>query len=526
MLCAIYCRLSKEDEDKNIESESIQNQKSLLINYANEKGWDIYQIYCDEDYSGIDRDRPAFLKMIADAQNKKFNVILCKTQSRFTRDMELVEKYIHHLFIVWGIRFVTIVDHVDTQIKGNKKARQINGLINEWYLEDLSENIKAVLDHKRQTGQYIGSFPVYGYKKDPKDHNHLMIDEEAAQVVRKIFQLYLLGYGKQAIANYLNRENILNPAKYKQKEFPFYYNQSAASGWDIWNKTTIGRMLKNEMYIGNLVQGKRKKISYKIKKSVLVPRENWICIPHTHEPIIDGEAFKKVQLLLKRQVRKDKTGEVHSLAGLVYCMDCGSSMSRTSNTYLGEKRSYLQCKSYTLYRGKKGCSNHSVRLDLLTELVETKILECISQYGEIDKIKVDSGKDSRETWEKQIADDISLLKGKLERYDRALQSLYFDKVEGLIEKDQFMQMNSRILQEKRQLSDELAHLPRQAEEGQEEKNAANIKTGADNRIEEIKNMLQTRPIPRTLIQLLIDRIEISQKSEETYKRKIKIVWKF
>ena len=137
-----------------------------------ERGWDIYHIYCDEDYSGADRLRPDFNRMIQAAKEKQFQIILCKSQSRFTRDMELVEKYIHGLFPIWGIRFIAIADNADTEVKGNKKARQINGLVNEWYLEDLSENIRMVFDMKRRQGRYIGGFPIYGYQKDPKDHNH------------------------------------------------------------------------------------------------------------------------------------------------------------------------------------------------------------------------------------------------------------------------------------------------------------------------------------------------------------------
>ena len=156
-----------------------------------ERGWDIYHIYCDEDYSGADRLRPDFNRMIQAAKEKQFQIILCKSQSRFTRDMELVEKYIHGLFPIWGIRFIAIADNADTEVKGNKKARQINGLVNEWYLEDLSENIRMVFDMKRRQGQYIGGFPIYGYQKDPKDHNHLIIEPEAAQDADS--QLHLSG---------------------------------------------------------------------------------------------------------------------------------------------------------------------------------------------------------------------------------------------------------------------------------------------------------------------------------------------
>lgn len=160
---AVYCRLSKEDEEKTArESESIRNQRALLLAWAAEHGYRIYRVYTDEDYSGIDRARPGFNAMLADARAGRFEVILAKTQSRFTRDMELVEKYLHGLFPEWGVRFIAVLDHVDTCDPAGKKARQINGLINEWYLEDLSGNVRAVLDHKRRSGSYIASFALYG----------------------------------------------------------------------------------------------------------------------------------------------------------------------------------------------------------------------------------------------------------------------------------------------------------------------------------------------------------------------------
>ena len=179
MKAALYCRLSEEDKNKQSvsdESESIQNQKSMLIAYALEQDWEIYHIYSDDDYAGADRNRPAFLRLLADAEQRKFDIVLCKTQSRFTRELELEEKYIHGLFPLWNIRFVSIVDHADTANRGNIKARQINGLVNEWYLEDMSENIKSVLTNKRQNGLHIGAFALYGYKKDPDNKGHLLLD--------------------------------------------------------------------------------------------------------------------------------------------------------------------------------------------------------------------------------------------------------------------------------------------------------------------------------------------------------------
>ena len=158
MNVAIYCRLSDEDKNKRLatdDSESIQNQKSMLIAYALDRGWNIYKIYSDDDYSGADRNRPDFCRMLVDCENGKIDIVLCKTQSRFSRDMEIIEKYIHGKFLEWNIRFISIVDHADTEIKGNKKQRQINGLVNEWYLEDVSENVKRTLHHKMKKGEFV-----------------------------------------------------------------------------------------------------------------------------------------------------------------------------------------------------------------------------------------------------------------------------------------------------------------------------------------------------------------------------------
>lgn len=303
MKCAIYCRLSKEDGGEH-ESESIQNQKSLLLNYALDRNWDIYNIYTDEDYSGISEKRPAFARLITDAQNHSFDIILCKTQSRFTRDMEQVEKYIHKLFPVWGIRFIAVADNADTAIKGNKKARQIVGLVNEWYLEDLSENIRSVLDHKRKQGLFIGSFPTYGYLKS-SDKGKLEIDEDAAMIVRRIFTLYLSGMSVYAICKMLNAENIPNPASYKTMHGSSFRPSYGKTFSRQWNKTTISRILSNEMYTGSMVQGRRRKISYKSDHIIEVPQSEWFIVNNTHEAIIDPDIFGQVQQIIRS--RREKT---------------------------------------------------------------------------------------------------------------------------------------------------------------------------------------------------------------------------
>ena len=249
MKVALYCRLSEEDRNKQFEtddSESIQNQKSMLTQYADTHGWEIYDIYSDDDYAGADRRRPEFNRLLNDAEAHKFDIVLCKTQSRFTRELELVEKYIHGLFPMWGIRFVSIVDNADTAVKGNKKSRQINGLVNEWYLEDMSENIKSVLTNRRMNGLHIGAFALYGYKKDPDQKGHLIIDEEAADVVREVFTLFSQGYGKTAIARMLNDRGIPNPTEYKRLH-GLRYQQPKRKNSTLWKYFAISDMLTNEI---------------------------------------------------------------------------------------------------------------------------------------------------------------------------------------------------------------------------------------------------------------------------------------
>lgn len=270
----LYVRLSREDRNKTNkedDSESIINQQNMLLDYCKQNNIDVYDIYNDEDFSGSDRDRPDFNRMINDARERKFNVVLCKTQSRFARDMELVEKYINGLFLLWGIRFIGVVDNADSMNKSNRKQRQIVSLVDQWYLEDLSENVRATLASKRKQGLWVGAFAPYGYIKDPNNKNHLIIDEEAAEVVRYVFDLYLKGYGVTTIAKKLNAENIPNPATYKkQHNQPFQNSNGKCS--DIWHTYSVQRFLSNEVYIGNTVQGMVENVSYKSNKKRQKPK--------------------------------------------------------------------------------------------------------------------------------------------------------------------------------------------------------------------------------------------------------------
>jgi len=375
---AIYCRLSVEDmTGVGDESESIRNQKLLLVDYAMERGWSIHKVYVDDSYSGLDRNRPQFNKMIADARAGLFNIVLCKHQSRFTRDLELVEKYIHGLFVVLGIRFVSVIDNIDTDVKGNKKARQIYALINEWYVEDLSENIRAVFRKKMEAGQFLGAFAAYGYMKDPVDRHRLIVDAEAAAVVREIYALYLQGYGYRYIRDLLTAREVPTPAAYKKAKGLNFAAPNCRDGTSEWANNTIKRILTNRVYIGCLIQGREKKLSYKSRKVALAPESEWVVIEHNHEPIISETDFCAVQeLIASKRISREPGVAAHLFAGKAYCLHCGGAMHKSARTRDG-KSFYLRCGRHARTR-RAECRPNYIRLDFIANEVEHRLREHVA----------------------------------------------------------------------------------------------------------------------------------------------------
>lgn len=374
---AIYCRLSKEDVDKiskDQESESIVNQTMMLLDFVEQKGFELYDIYKDDDYSGLYDDRPGFERMMKDAEEGKFDVVIAKSQSRLTRNMEHLERYLHHDFPLWGVRFIGMVDNADTEVKGNKKARQINGLVNEWYCEDLSESIKASYRIKQKKGQFLGSATPYGYVKDPEDNHKLIPDPYAAEVVKRIFHMYLSGMGKATIGKVLGDEQILCPTEYKRQVLKIKFNNPNAKYRldNKWSFQTIDGILKNEVYIGNLLQNKCKKLSYKAKKKVNVPKEEWIRVNNTHEAIIDEDVWYAVQAKLKERTKPVNISELDEnlFARRLFCGDCGRPFTAcySKRNKAGERYRKYICSDYKKF-GNRYCTSHAIREDELEQIV-------------------------------------------------------------------------------------------------------------------------------------------------------------
>lgn len=517
MKAAIYCRLSEEDRNKPNEADdsgSIRNQKTMLLQYAAEKGWEVYRVYSDDDYAGADRRRPEFLRLLQDAEQRRFDIILCKTQSRFTRELELVEKYIHGLFPLWGIRFVSVVDNADTANRGNKKSRQINGLVNEWYLEDMSENIRSVLTNRRENGFHIGAFALYGYRKDPERQGHLLIDEEAAAVVREVFRLYASGMGKTAIARRLNEQGIPNPTAYKQQH-GLRYRQGAPESSSLWRYSAISDMLTNEMYIGNMVQGRYGSVSYKTKQNRPRPKSTWYVVPGTHEPIIDRALWERVQALLAQRARPRPMGRIGPFARKAICMGCGYAMR--SHTSHGCR--YLICSCRRVSRD--ACVGACIQEARLERMVLAELRRLTALY--LDENAAEQGI--------ELADDLPERRNRLlsvmadsrkraEEYARGLRELYMDKVKGLIAETEYADMAKSFAQDR-------ARFEQRGQEAAAEAAALEERIAAgDQRRAIVNRYVQMEALSRDAVEVLIDHIRVGRRIPGTRDVPIEIHWNF
>ncbi len=517
MKVAIYCRLSEEDRNKQFEtddSNSIQNQKSMLLQYAMEHEWELYNIYSDDDYTGSDRRRPGFNHLLKDAEQRKFDIILCKTQSRFTRELELVEKYIHGLFPVWGIRFISIVDNADTANKGNKKSRQINGLVNEWYLEDMSENIRSVLTNRRKNGFHIGAFALYGYKKDPDKKGHLIIDEEAAAVVREVFTLFSQGYGKTAIARMLNDRGIPNPTEYKRLH-GLRYRQPKMKNSALWKYSAISDMLTNEIYIGNMVQGKYGSVSYKTKQNKPRPKSEWYIVEGTHEPIIEQELWDRVQALVAQRAKPFDVGTIGLFARKARCANCGYTMRSSKN----HNKRYLQCSNRHI--AKDACIGSFISVDKLERLVIDELNRLSAEY--LDKNELEQNIefcDNLQGKKNRLLSDLTIYQKKITEYSKGIQELYMDKVRGLISESDYVNMSKDFTTERERLERVIAKVENQLAEIEEKQ------TAGDNRRELIEQYTNLEHLTREIVETLIDYVSVGKRIPGTRDVPIEIHWSF
>ncbi len=525
----VYCRLSDEDRfkvNKNDDSDSIVNQRSMCVKYAVSQGWDVVDIYSDDDFSGAGTYRPEFERLLKDCESGKINLVLCKSQSRFSRDMEVVERYLHNKFIEWGVRFVSIVDNADTNNESNKKSRQINGLMNEWYLDDLSQNIKKSLKNKREDGLFMGSFAPFGYMRSSEDKHKLVIDPIASKVVKDIFELYESGLGYYKICEHLNHSNVPTPAQYKKQSGSNFVCGCCDYQNVRWNVDTIAQILRNEVYIGTLVQGKKTSLGYKVHKSKAVPKKDWCRKENAHEPIISKETWDKVQHRLHSHECPTKTGEIHYLSKKVYCLECNKVFMRNVYNVKGEtsgKRAYLQCKGARKYH--ICCNNKAIRIDELETILLDSINDLLDRY--YDKSRLEQEYEIRKSKNTNMEEQIQILKKEKMNLDKKIEEnksyyrkLYEDKIKETIREDMFQMLSKDYLNEielmtkRKNIIDEEIEALNKREENR--KQAMDI----------LSKYQHIDVLNKVIVDEFVDKIYIGIYNKETKQRNIEIEWNF
>lgn len=510
---AMYIRLSKEDEDKKEESQSVTNQKSLIINFVKENNLNLVDTYVDDGVSGTTFDRPQFNKMIEDINNKKINMVITKDLSRLGRDYIQTGYYLEKFFPENRIRYISLLDGIDTGIESSTNdITPFKAIMNDMYAKDISKKITSVKRDKQRKGLFIGGKPAYGYKKHPTEKNKIVIDEEVAPNVRRAFKLALEGISGRRIARIFTDENIPTPGEYANA----IYRITPSTHY--WKSEFIYSMLRNEIYIGNMVQGRKRKVNYKSKKEISMPKEQWIVVKNTHEPIIDEKDFYNVQMLLDKKTPTRSRTHEYLLKGLVYCHECGYLMG-VGNRHLSTVGDtlYFRCRTHIRNTKYSKCSCHSMREDLVSKIVIDTIKEICKRYLDKDKMKKaykyeKEKKDNRKNNQIRIEE----LTNKLEIINSNLDKIYNDRLNGLLDENDF----ERIYSLKKIERDTI-----QKEKDLLENVINNYQINLINEDEELEKLLKqflymNKP-DKLLIFSLIDRIEITKNSEIIIKFKFK-----
>ena len=499
----LYIRLSREDENKTDVSESITNQKSLLLQYVKENNLRVYDIYIDDGYSGTTFDRPGFNRLINDIENKLVNMVITKDMSRLGRDYIKTGYYLEKYFPEHNIRYIAITDNIDTYLNNsNNDIAPFKAIMNDYYAKDISKKIKSSLRAKQKEGKWVGSRCPYGYDKDINNKNHLVINEEQAKIVRYIFDLSLNGLTCFKIANKLTLENIKTPAQYYNFNWRNNYNMNMGK----WHPKTIKDILTNRLYTGDLVQNRRSKVNYKIKKVVYNKECDYIVVPNTHEAIIDKELFDRVQSLIPKNVGRNEKRENHLLDGLLYCGECNHRISVSPRRKI-DNRCYTVCNYYRTYLKQKVCTMHSNNYDIL----EDKILELLKEYclKYMDKksilnrvINTNNDKQNNLRYIKNLEKEISNINDNLD-------SIYIDRLNKNISEEQFNRVKIKLETELNIKLDKIKEFKKE-------------KTQNNNidREKYIREVLELNNISRDIIINLIDRIEIFED------KKINLILKF
>lgn len=443
--CYGYGRVSRSDQEKarrqRDESNSITNQRDLIHDYiARHPDLELCMEGYDDNYTGTNFDRPHFQEMMRAIEEGKIDCIVVKDLSRFGREHIDMDRYLKR-FPAQNVRFIAITDVYDNTLEdaSTHLLVSIKNLFNDNYCRDTSIKIRSHLDVRRRNGKFIGSFAAYGYFKDPEDKNHLLIDDEAAAVVRDIFAWKIDGLSNQAIANKLNSMGVLSPMEYKQAKGINYGSGYKVHSKAAWSAVAVRRILTNVVYLGIMEQAKRTTPNYKVKREIQRPQEEWIRVEGTHDPIIDQEDFDLVARLLLLDTRAAPGGKtVYPLAGLFYCGDCRSSMARKPLTIDGQTYQYYICSGHK--NDAQKCSTHTIRAEDLERAVLASINLHIQSVTELRQaLEAINQRPSQKLEVSKLNRRMDTLQKELEKARDTKDSLYRRYALGEIELEDFQQ---------------------------------------------------------------------------------------
>ena len=509
---ALYCRLS-QDDGREGESNSIVNQKEYLMKYAKEHGFPNPKFYVDDGYTGTNFDRPSFKEMSSDIEKGLVKTVIVKDLSRFGRNYIEVGSYSEIIYPEAGVRFIAVMDNVDTGSLESNEFAAFTNLFNEWYPKSTSKKVKEVKKAKGLAGEYLGA-PPYGYLRNPDDKTRWLVDEEAAAVVRRIFLLCMQGYGPTAIADMLWADKVLTPSAYK-----------ASKGIGVamvsenpynWHQSKVVEILEDVAYIGTTESFKSTRLGFKSKKRIPTSKDRRAYIENAHTPIIDSEVWEKVQMIRQGKRRRNRTGNISMFSGLLYCADCGAKL----NLCVVRDKPYFRCAKYKGNSRNKECTQHYIREDALQKLVLKQLQHFLSYLQQFERVfirqQIDTTLAERRyelsAKQKQIEKD----EKRMKELDRLFRKIYEDNVNGKLNDERFYKLSDGYEAEQEQLKQEIEALTAEVSESDTET------TNVAKLIAVTKKYTRIDELTPEVLNAFVDKIVVHEREKKDGKRTQKI----
>ncbi len=502
-ITALYCRLSRDDEQLG-ESNSIKNQKSILSKYAKDNHFINTQFFVDDGYSGTSFTRPAFMELMELAEQGKIETIIVKDHSRLGRNRLIVGQLLEEDFVRLNIRYIAIMDNIDTD-KGLNDFLPIQDWFNEMHAKNTSQKVRAVFKNKGNSGIPLTINVPYGYKKDPLDKNKWIIDEPAAEIVRRIYDLCIQGYGTHQICNILKQEKVPTPKEYKAIHGLCNYHISEVKY--CWQDRSIYDILFRQEDIGDTVNFKGTTKSFKDKSKIYFPKEQWKIFKNTHEPIIDEETWNTVQRIRENRQRPTKIGKINIFSGHLFCKDCGSKLYYCTSRSYTENKHFYRCSKYK-NTSSKSCTSHTIREHILKELVLENIKQVLSYIRSYEdlfiKQKLETSLEEQKKIDSINKKLLSQYEKRIKDIDNLIQHIYEDNISGKITDERFTILSLNYEKEQKELKSKVKELANKLDTTkQQELDLASF-------VSKVKQYTEISELTPEIINELIDKIYVYQ----------------